>query len=101
VKNPLKRWWLRLSGVPERQAHSKLLQAAQLALVNMALVAFAKEIAAQAVKGQGLQQDELARIKANCIARMHDYGAAGLSIQDEAFVLNGAIKIFRTHLDGI
>ncbi len=101
MSNMFTRLWQRLSGAPERKAHDHLLHASQLALVNMALASFAKALAAQAVKGQGLQQHELARLKADCIARLHDYGARGLHIQDEAFVINGAIEIMRTHLDNI
>ena len=101
MTNLLKQLWSRLSGAPERKAHERLLQASQLALVNMALVSFSKALVAQAVKGHSLQQHELARLKTDCIARLHDYGARGLNIQDEAFVLNGAVKLLRTHLDSI
>lgn len=89
------------SGSPENEAHDRMLQAAQLALINMALVNFSKALVAKAREGNGLHQDELVRIKADCIARFHNYGARGLSIQDEAFVLNTALELLRQHLDQI
>ncbi len=97
----LKRLWHRLSGTPEREAHDRQLQSAQLALVNLALINFSKTIVAQARKGNGLQENELSRIKADCIARFHNYGALGLNIQDEAFVLNAALELLRQQLDQI
>ncbi|MCF7770492.1 MAG: hypothetical protein E2602_14340 [Achromobacter sp.] len=96
-----KRLWGRLSGAPERQAHDRQLQAAQLALVNLALVSFGQALVEQARKGDGLQEDVLARIKANCIARFHNYGALGLDIKDEAFVLNAALEQLKAHLAAI
>lgn len=92
------RLWSRLSGTPERQAHERLLQASQLALVNLALVNFGKAVAAQARHGDGLQEEVLAGIKADCIARFHNYGALGLDIKDEALVLNAALEQLRAQL---
>lgn len=94
----LKRLWRRLSGEPEREAHERMLQAAQLALINMALLNFSKALAAQVRKGHGLQEDVLAGIKADCIARFHNYGALGLDIKDEALVLNAALELLRERL---
>ena len=73
------RLWSRLSGAPEREAHERLLQASQLALVNLALVNFGKALAAQACQGDGLQEDVLARIKADCIAARSEVVNASIS----------------------
>lgn len=98
LQSSIKRLLHRLSGAPERQAHERLLQASQLALVNLALLNFNKALVAQARKGDGLQDEVLAGIKADCIARFHDYGALGLNIQDEALVLNAAIEQLKAQL---
>lgn len=99
MKEPIfQRLWGCLSGAPERQAHERLLQASQLALVNMALLNFNKAVVAQARKGGGLQEEVLVRIKADCIARFHNYGALGLDIKDEALILNTALEQLRAQL---
>jgi hypothetical protein len=97
----LEQLWHRLSGAPEREAHERMLQAAQLGLINLALVNLNKALVAQARKGDRLQEDVLAGIKADCIARFHNYGALGLDIKDEAFVLNSALELLKTQLSKI
>lgn len=59
MKKPIfQRLWGCLSGAPERQAHERLLQASQLALVNMALLNFNKAVVAQARNGGGLRNSQ-------------------------------------------
>jgi hypothetical protein len=70
---------------------------AQLATLFNGLLMFTRQAIAHARSGGAVNDDELARIQAECLFKMRDSEASGLSIQDEALAINEGLR----HLEEI
>lgn len=70
-----------------------------VALAFMGMGEFAREMVSCAQREYGMDEEAICRCRDAAILRLKDSSAQGCSLEDEAFMMNGALEFVMQYLD--